>query len=217
MGKLIDLTGRRFGRLLVVRLATPEERANRKDVYWLCKCDCGNEKIISGHSLKRGLILSCSCLQKEITSKRTKTHGESRTKFYKLWNGIIDRCENPTSSSYHNYGAKGITVCTEWHKYENFKEWALANGYKEGLSIDRIDNNKGYYPENCRWVTFQEQQNNKKDNHYITYNNKTMSLGDWARELKCERATIYARLQRGWTEEEAVSTPIGHRRKKKEG
>ena len=126
---------------------------------------------------------------------------------------MIERCENPTNGSYKNYGAKGIKVCEEWHDYENFKNWALNKGYKEGLSIDRIDNYDNYYPENCRWVSFIEQQNNKRNNHYITYNNKTQTMTDWARELGTNYQTIIARLKRGWTEQEAVSIPIGEKRK----
>ena len=212
MGELVDLTGQKFGRLTVIRIATEEERNNRAEVYWLCKCDCGNEKIISGHSIKRGLVVSCGCYHKEISQKRRK-HGESKTKFYKLWHGMIESCENPTNGSYKNYGAKGIKVCEEWHDYENFKNWALNKGYKEGLSIDRIDNYDNYYPENCRWVSFIEQQNNKRNNHYITYNNKTQTMTDWARELGINYQTIIARLKRGWTEQEAVSIPIGEKRK----
>jgi len=209
MTKLIDLTGQRFGRLVVLERA---ENAKDGSICWKCKCDCGKIIVTRANSLRMNRTKSCGCLQKEYFKT---SHKESKTKFYKLWHGIIERCENSTNGSYKNYGAKGITICEEWHNYENFKNWALNNGYKEGLSIDRIDNNKGYYPENCRWVTFIKQQNNKKDNHYITYNGKTQSISDWARELGTKYYTIHARIKRGWTEEEAISIPIGCSKNKK--
>ena len=150
---------------------------------------------------------------KDSKGKFISTHGESHsTKLYRVWCGMKERCSNPHNKSYKNYGGKNITVCEEWEKsYEAFREWAYANGYKQGLTIDRINTEKGYCPDNCRWVDTATQNRNYSRNHNITYNGKTQCLADWADELGINRGTVLFRLKQGLSLDEVFY--IGDRRK----
>ena len=166
--KIKDLTGKRFGRLTVVSFAG-RNKYNRS--LWNCLCDCGNQKIVNSNSLKRGLTKSCGCLDKEkhITHPNRTTHGECGTRLYRIWQGMISRCYNPNTPSYQKwYGSKGVTVCDEWrYNFWIFRNRAVLHGYKDNLTIDRIDPYGNYEPSNCRWATFQEQTHNKRgsDSH----------------------------------------------------
>lgn len=158
-----DLAGQRFGRLVVIREA---ERKNRA-VMWQCQCDCGNKTVVQSPSLRHGLTKSCGCYQRErgreVAIKRNTTHGFSYHPIYSLWNGIIDRCYNPKDKHYKDYGGRGIKVCPEWRDSpKQFIEWAEANGWQKDLEIDRIDNDKGYSPGNCRFATRSEQMLNSR-------------------------------------------------------
>lgn len=156
MGKnLIDLRGKRFGRLVVLEYVG--------DSRWKCKCDCGMIVYPSSGNLRKGDIRSCGCLRREEASKAHRTHGESKTRLYRIWKAMRKRCNNPNDECYRLYGGRGITVCEEWSKYEHFKEWAIANGYSESLSIDRINPDGNYEPTNCRWATASEQSINKRE------------------------------------------------------
>lgn len=160
MGKLIDLTGQRFGRLVVAGRANND---NQGKPQWQCQCDCGQFVIVRGEKLRYGLTQSCGCLHNEQLGERRLTHGGRRTRLYTIWNDMKQRCYNVRATNYKNYGGRGIRVCAEWRDdFGAFQQWALSHGYADDLSIDRIDNDKGYAPDNCRWATDYEQAHNKR-------------------------------------------------------
>ncbi len=194
-----DLTGQKFGRLTFLRQAPDKIKpSGAHSKMWECKCDCGNIKIISRSSLVSGDTVSCGCYHKEHAHDYGKKHGLTNTKLYTKWSGIVQRCTNPNAIHYDMYGGRGITICDEWRNdFYSFYSWSIENGYKDGLTIDRIDNNKGYYPENCRWTDLETQANNTRRNHYITYNNETKTLTQWARLLNVNVETLRYRVNHG--------------------
>lgn len=210
--KCIDLTGRKFGRLTVIERV--ENYITPKGIQmpqWKCKCECGNEKVVRGHDLKRGNATSCGCLRKEKMAeigKNKATHGYSRSRLYHIWADMKTRCYNPNSAKYHIYGAEGKTVCAEWlHDFQVFYDWAMSNGYRDDLTIERIDGTKGYSPDNCKWATKKEQNNNKRNNHLLEYNGKTQTITQWADELGIRRDVLYMRINKlHWNTERALTT-----------
>lgn len=206
MGKLIDLTGRRFGRLVVI-----ERSENSKDgkACWLCHCDCGKNVTVRGKDLRTEKQVSCGCMKKERVANINKLHGQRNSRLYRIWCAMKCRTQNSNAWNYKYYGGKGVSICPEWHKsFMLFQKWAMNNGYNDNLTIERIDNDKGYSPDNCRWIEQQEQKNNTSRNIFLTFNGETNSIARWAKKLKIGYSTIYARLKRGWTVEQALTQPI---------
>lgn len=191
MSKKIEMTGKRFGRLTVVK---ESHRGQRYERFWECVCDCGNTKVINGSSLRHGITKSCGCLSKELASKRSRTHGMTRTKLFNTWQHMRRRCQSKSVPSYSRYGGRGISVCKEWDEsFIAFRDWAMANGYRDDLSIDRIDVNGNYEPSNCRWATMEEQSLNKRETIYIEYKGETKPLLTWCKEFGLKYASCYER------------------------
>lgn len=202
MGKSLDLTGQRFGRL--VALKKSERTDAKRNTWWICQCDCGNIKEVRTSCLIHGYAKSCGCYNREKAREHGRQmmtkHGWYGTRVYNIWCSIVDRCSNPKCPQYHNYGGRGIKMCDEWrHHPELFCEWAMDNGYADNLTIDRIDANGNYEPSNCRWITNAEQQTNKRNNVLITYDGKTHCVAEWARALGVNQFNIYNRIYAGWT------------------
>ena len=209
MSKLIDLTGQKFGKLTVQKLAYTNNKA-----FWECICDCGNKKIVSTSDLKCGKVKSCGCLWIK--------HNKTKTKLYQVWCSMRARCYRPSHSDYYLYGARGIKICEEWLvDYMNFYNWAISNGYKEDLppktlSLDRINVDGNYEPHNCRWVTLKKQANNTRRNHYITLENETHTISEWAEIYNINSTTIQKRLKKGWDVFSAVTMPVRKMERNKE-
>lgn len=163
MNEVIPMVGRRFGRLTVI--AEGQKKGKSTNRHWICRCDCGSiTKPICAASLRGGRTKSCGCIHSELLVARNTIHGKCRTKLHGVWNGMKQRCLNPNNRKYKDYGGRGITVCEEWlNSFDAFYEWAIASGYAESLSIDRVDVNGNYEPSNCRWATAMEQRHNRRD------------------------------------------------------
>ena len=208
MGKFEDITGQRFGRLIVIKKADNYGNGNYK---WLCKCDCGNEKEIEKSSLIAGLTKSCGCLHNE---GNRKTHGGKHTRLYHIWLNMKARCYNNNTKEYKYYGGRGITVCDEWkNDFKNFRDWSFDNGYMENVkrnecTIDRIDYNGNYEPSNCRWVDQKIQNRNSRHNKLITYNNETHCMSEWAEILNISYSCLKRRFRKNWEIEKALTTPV---------
>lgn len=198
MGKLKDLTGQRFGRLVVMERAESYiQPSGQKKTQWRCKCDCGNEIITVGYNLTRGLTTSCGCVRTERLIKMNKTHGKSNHILFSKWEHMKDRCCNPNDKRYKNYGGRGIKICDEWlNSFESFYKWSIENGYEDGLTIDRINVNGNYEPNNCRWTTWNIQCNNRTNNVYIEYNGETKTLKQWCDILNIDYKKAHNRIHK---------------------
>lgn len=211
MSRLIDLTGQKFGRLTVVKRAKDKIRKNGKhEIMWECLCDCGNIEIVSRGSLRSSKVRSCGCLRKENTQKMKTKHGLRNTRLYKTWSNIKSRCYNPNKDTFNYYGERNIIMCDEWKEnFLSFYNWSIEHGYKEELTIDRINPNGNYEPNNCRWITMKKQQNNKLNNHYIIYKGEKHTLMEWSEILNINYKALHKRLAYlNWSIERAFTTPI---------
>lgn len=172
-----------------------------------CQCDCGNITYLLPSQFIKSDVKSCGCYVHRTAYNAT--HKESKTPLYHIWETMRLRCTSPTNKKYYMYGARGITVCDEWfNDFIAFRDWSLSHGWAKGLSIDRIDNNLGYSPENCRWVTRSVQQRNTRRNVFITYQDKTQTLIEWCEELNLPYKTISNRILNGWDKVRALTEPI---------
>jgi hypothetical protein len=198
-----DLTGMKFD-MLVVEGKDTQIHCGR--YRWICRCDCGSVVRVAGFSLTSGNTKSCGCKKK--THPHALRHGMSDTRIHQIWVAMRKRC-SPKCPKHARpfYYDKGISVCEQWQQFENFFEWALLNGYRDDLSIDRIDGDKGYSPDNCRWATQRQQNNNKSSNRIIAHNGDTKTLEQWAAAIGIGASGLHARFARGWSTEKALSTP----------
>ncbi|SMC38217.1 hypothetical protein SAMN02745168_0607 [Papillibacter cinnamivorans DSM 12816] len=197
-----DLSGLVFARLLVIER---HHSAPHVGSYWLCECECGKRVIVSRNNLVTGRTKSCGCLKID----KITTHGQSLTPLYKIWSGMIRRCENQKAAEYHNYGGRGISICLEWRAdFQSFFQWAKRSGYRNGLTIDRINNDGNYEPRNCRWATRKEQSRNMRTNHLVTYSGATKPISEWSEMFGVSAENIRRRLQDGWPVRDALVTPV---------
>lgn len=197
MRQLIDMTEQRIGRWMVLKRAGNNKH---KNALWLCRCECGHERVVRSNDLRRGKSQGCA-------SCGSTTHGGKGTRLYSVWQEMRYRCINKNHHAYKYYGGRGIVVCREWNTFETFRDWALANGYGKGLSIDRINNNGNYGPDNCRWATRKQQHRNKRSNRYITINGVTKLLCEWAEIAGISRQALRWRHKNGWRGEYLLVPP----------
>jgi len=196
MGKFIDLTGKKIGKLIVIKRVGTRRGC---EPIWLCKCDCGNVSIVEGTGLRLKRTKSCGCSKKEYQSLSLTKIKDANKRLCRIFHEMKDRCLNTKLKCYKNYGGRGIKVCNEWLDKQtgiiNFYNWAIKNGYQDNLTLDRIDNNGNYEPSNCRWVTRKEQQNNRRNNRYITYKGETHTMKQWSEKLNINYSSFRGRLE----------------------
>ncbi len=208
MPKRIEVKlGEKFGKLTIIKEV--QKRAGKR--YFLCLCDCGNKREERLVALRAGKIKSCGCARNERNRISNLSHGLSGTSLYGSWHGMKQRCLNPNSKNYKYYGGRGITVCQEWIEFETFCQWAISHGYKNGLTIERIDPNGNYEPRNCSWIPKSEQSNNTCRSKRINFQSKTQTLRDWANELNMDYKMLQRRLAHGWSVEKTFTTPLQER------
>lgn len=195
-GKLKDLTGQKFGKLTVIQRKQNDKRGEAR---WLCKCDCGKETIVLSSHIRNYRIKSCGCISKKNKFLYENKYGNLKNykRLYYIFNGMRSRCYNINYIEYKNYGGRNIKICDEWmNNFLNFMDWAIENGYQNNLTIDRIDVNGNYEPDNCRWVTIKEQENNRRDNIFLKYKNKVKTLKQWSETIGIPYNTLYSRYSR---------------------
>lgn len=203
--------GDRYGRLTTIE---PGPRKPSGAKTWLCRCDCGTQKTVIEAMLRCGHTKSCGCLQRERAAAHNRantrhgaTVGGGQPRLYRMWHNMLMRCRRPAATAYPNYGGRGITVCDAWSDFSTFRTWAEANGYRQGLQIDRIDNDGPYSPENCRWVTSRENCNNRRNTRRIEVDGQTFTLANAARAFGVGYFLLISRINRGWSPEKAIATP----------
>lgn len=201
------MIGKRFTRLVVIsRVDDYVSPSGGKHIKYLCRCDCGTEKAVLKEHLTSGRQKSCGCLRHE---NGKPTHRQSNTRLYRIWGNMVNRCTNKNNPAYQRYGRRGIFVCKDWLHFEPFEKWARKNGYNNTLTLDRIDNDRGYEPENCRWATAIVQGNNKRSNHLITYQGETKTIAEWAVKSGIPYKTLHRRIKSlQWDISRALSQPV---------
>lgn len=204
MPKFIDHTGERFGNLVALK---HEIRLTKhgKAAFWYCRCDCGTEKWVSANNLTRGSAKSCGCKMNDNPQNKPNPLKLNNPRLYSIWTGMKIRCLNPNSARYSDYGGRGITICEDWKSFDDFCLWALSNGYEDGLTIERLDNDKSYCPSNCTWITKSEQNKNKRNLRMYTYNGETKHLAEWSRQYNIKYNLLYDRLNLGIPFERAIT------------
>lgn len=186
-----NLLGQKFGRLTVIS----QQPTQNERTMWLCRCECGEEKILPCYVLTRGLVRSCGCLQKDVARKMKTKHNGKNTRLYNIWRDMKERCLNPNNVSYKYYGGRGITIYDDWvNNFASFRQWAENNGYNKNLTIDRVDNNGSYTPTNCRWVTMKEQSVNKSNTIKVYLCGTCYTLNELSKIYKIPIATLYYRI-----------------------
>jgi hypothetical protein len=200
--------GARFSRLTII--SQDPRRSAGGHVRWLCRCDCGVVTVVTGTDLRRGTTVSCGCLGREKAAERGADrwtqHGLSRSPEYKSWASMIDRCRNPRHRSYADYGGRGILVCPEWDSFERFRA-NMGERPSKQHSLDRINNDGNYEPGNCRWATRRQQLRNTRSNHFLTHDNLTLTVAEWAERLGVEQNMLLARIRYGWPTERILTEP----------
>ncbi len=198
----MDMIGKTFGILIVL---SREDNDKCGQLRWLCLCRCSQKKTIYGKHLRSGHTRSCGCLAKNNSTRHKHSKGGKSSKTYTSWNLMVRRCVNPNNPSYNNYGGRGISVCRRWRKFDNFLEDMGVR--PDGQQIDRIDNNGNYCKSNCRWVTSQQNNRNRRNNHIITFRGKTQCVTAWAEETGIKCGTIYYRIKHGWSIKHTLTKP----------
>lgn len=210
--KRIDLVGKKFGRLTVLKYVKNDEC---NQAMWECLCICGNISVVRGYSLRSGRAKSCGCLRNEASKKRATVHGlyynkdGGQRRLYKIYHGMKKRCLNKKSKEYKDYGGRNISICDEWiNNFENFYNWAIENGYHKKFSIERINNNGNYEPNNCTWIPRPNQNKNKRDTIRIEFDGKNLTLNEWSKKIGISHSALYLRIKKyKWSIEKALSTP----------
>lgn len=199
---IIDLIGQKYNQLTITSVSVIDRKV-------VALCDCGNIKEYRVYNILNGHTKSCGCLAVKLITERKTTHGKSCHPLYILWAGIIKRCENVKCKAYHNYGGRGIAMSIEWRNdFVNFYDWALINGWRKGLEIDRVDNNGNYSAGNCRFVTRLVNANNKRSNRVITFNGETKTLSQFARQFNLNNLVLNTRVRNGWNMHDALNYPV---------
>lgn len=204
-----DVKEMKFGRLTATGNIEYRQKSDGcKTPFIECVCSCGNRKFINYYSAKRGDTRSCGCLQQENRIKMATTHNGSKTRLYRIWRSLFERCNNPKCKEYKWYGAKGVKVCEEWtNNFTAFRDWALSHGYSDDLTIDRINHNGNYEPDNCRWADWITQQNNRSSNRFYTHKGTTKTIAEWARGYGIPESNLITRMRKGWDFEDALTRP----------
>lgn len=212
-----DLTGRKYGRRTVLCRADDRFSTDGYPMrYWKCVCECGTVNDVAETHLIHGKANSCGCLSRDIARNRQTKHGGVRTRLYHIWCGIKARTCNPNSPAWKDYGGRGITMCEEWkNSFEAFRAWALSSGYELALTIDRIDNDGGYSPTNCRWATIAEQARNKRNTIKVCYDGETLNMHEWSLRTGIPEKVLKERYHSGWTAEELLFSPVSPRTRRR--